>query len=175
MRGSCPWPTKPAFEADKNGARQQELRALLGRTVREQTEFIMERMERALPKMLAAAPAGKRAWVNLAFGSLKATPEGVFCLIDYVNFKGEGTSPKERYQGPGLGPFAGASRGRRIAEQSHRMECPVRRSRETRPWPPGGERTTGAQGTTLAGRMAQSLRRLQEVAVSVATRPSARS
>ena len=103
MRGSCPWPTKPAFEADKNGARQQELRALLGRTVREQTEFIMERMERALPKMLAAAPAGKRAWVNLAFGSLKATPEGVFCLIDYVNFKGEGTSPKERYQGQGWG------------------------------------------------------------------------
>lgn len=103
MRGSCPWPTKSAFEADKNGARQQELRALLGRTVREQTEFIMERMERALPKMLAAAPAGKRAWVNLAFGSLKATPEGVFCLIDYVNFKGEGTSPKERYQGQGWG------------------------------------------------------------------------
>jgi|UniRef100_UPI003784EB25 hypothetical protein len=103
MRGSCPWPTKPAFEADKNGARQQELRALLGRTVREQTEFIMERMERALPKMLAAAPAGKRAWVSLAFGSLKATPEGVFCLIDYVNFKGEGTSPKERYQGQGWG------------------------------------------------------------------------
>lgn len=102
-RGACPWPTKAAFEAEKNSPRQQELRGLLSQTVREQTEFIMERMERALPKMLAAAPAGKRAWVNLAFGSLKATPEGVFCLIDYVNFKGEGTSPKERYQGQGWG------------------------------------------------------------------------
>lgn len=101
MKADCPWPTKTAFEADKNGPRQQELRALLGRTVRQQTEFIMARMERALPKMLAQSqnPAG----VKLAFGSLRATPEGMFCLIDYVNFKGEGTSPKERYQGQGWG------------------------------------------------------------------------
>ncbi|WP_395743967.1 hypothetical protein [Prosthecobacter sp.] len=102
-QGPCPWPTKAAFEADKNGPRQQELRALLSQTVREQTEFIMARMDAALPKMLAAAPAGERSWVSTAFGSLKTTPEGIFCLIDYVNFKGEGTSPKERYQGQGWG------------------------------------------------------------------------
>ncbi len=101
MRGACPWPTKAAFEADRNGPRQQELRTLLGRTVREQTEFIMARMQRALPKMLAQAkdPAG----VRLQFEGLMQTPEGAFCLIDYVNFKGEGTSPKERYQGEGWG------------------------------------------------------------------------
>lgn len=101
MRGSCPWPAKTAFDADKNGARQQELRAVLGRTVREQTEFIMQRMERALPKMLAQSrdPAGVSSHFNL----LKQTPEGMFCLIDYVNFKGEGTSAKERYRGEGWG------------------------------------------------------------------------
>jgi hypothetical protein len=27
----------------------------------------------------------------------------MFCLIDYVNFKGEGTSAKERYRGEGWG------------------------------------------------------------------------
>ncbi|WP_294387392.1 hypothetical protein [Prosthecobacter sp.] len=102
-KGPCPWPTKGAFEADRNGPRQQELRALLGKTVRQQTEFIMARMERALPKMLASAPADKRTWVSQVFGSLKTTPEGIFCLIDYVNFKGEGTSAKERYQGEGWG------------------------------------------------------------------------
>ncbi|MFN0079455.1 MAG: hypothetical protein ACKVY0_23570 [Prosthecobacter sp.] len=101
MQGGCPWPTKAAFEADRNGARQKELRTLLSQTVRQQTEFIMVRMERALPKMLAAAkdPAAVRS----AFDALKATPEGTFCLIDYVNFKGEGTSSKERYQGQGWG------------------------------------------------------------------------
>ncbi len=102
-RGACPWPTKAAFEADRNGERQQELRALLSRTVRQQTEFIMARMEAALPKMLAEAPARERAWVKMAFDSLKTTPEGTFCLIDYVNFKGEGTKPTERYKGQGWG------------------------------------------------------------------------
>ena len=101
MRGACPWPTKAAFEADRNGPRQQELRTLLSRTVREQTEFIMARMQRALPKMLAQAkdPAGVRGNFDL----LMQTSEGAFCLIDYVNFKGEGTSTKERYQREGWG------------------------------------------------------------------------
>lgn len=102
-RGACPWPTKAAFEADRKGERQQELRALLSRTVRQQTEFIMARMEAALPMMLGEAPARERAWVKTAFDSLKTTPEGMFCLIDYVNFKGEGTSSTERYKGKGWG------------------------------------------------------------------------
>ncbi len=102
-RGACPWPTKAAFEADRNGARQQELRALLSRTVRQQTEFIMARMEAALPKMLAEVPAKERGRVKWVFESLKTTPEGTFCLIDYVNFKGEGTSAKERYNRQGWG------------------------------------------------------------------------
>jgi hypothetical protein len=102
-RGACPWPTIAAFEADKNGPRQQELRLLLSQTVRQQTEFIMARMERALPKMLAQSADGKRRLVEKNFRGLQATPEGMFCLIDYVNFKGEGTSPKERYNGEGWG------------------------------------------------------------------------
>ena len=101
MKGVCPWPTKAAFEADRNGVRQKELRVLLSQTVRQQTEFIMVRMERALPKMLAQAKSPSD--VRSAFDALKASPEGVFCLIDYVNFKGEGTSAKERYQGQGWG------------------------------------------------------------------------
>ncbi|OYW72907.1 MAG: hypothetical protein B7Z37_23570 [Verrucomicrobia bacterium 12-59-8] len=100
-RGACPWPTKASFEADKNGERQQQLRALLSRTVQQQTEFIMARMEAALPKMLAQSK--NPAEVQRAFAGLKQTPEGTFCLIDYVNFKGEGTSPTERYRGEGWG------------------------------------------------------------------------
>lgn len=103
MKGACPWPNKAAFEADKSGERQKELRALLSRTVLQQTEFIMARMKRAKPKMLSQTPAAQRAWVQTAFESLTTTPEGTFCLIDYVNFKGEGTSPKERYNGQGWG------------------------------------------------------------------------
>lgn len=102
-QGPCPWSTKAAFDADKNGPRQKELRVLLSRTVRQQTEFIMARMQRALPTMLAQVPRGNRLPVQMVFDSLAATPEGMFCLIDYVNFKGEGTSTKERYNGQGWG------------------------------------------------------------------------
>jgi hypothetical protein len=103
MRMNCPWQSKAAFDADKNGAQQQELRVLLSRAVREQTEFIIQRMERALPMMLAQAADGKRRLVEENFRALLQTPEGTFCLIDYVNFKGEGTNQKERYQGQGWG------------------------------------------------------------------------
>lgn len=100
-KGACLWPTKQAFDADRNGMRQQELRSLLSRTTRQQTEFIIARLQRALPKMLAQTQDA--AAVRDRFEGLLATPEGCFCLIDYVNFKGEGTNAKERYQGQGWG------------------------------------------------------------------------
>ena len=93
--GACPWSTKTAFEAEKNGPRLTELRTLLARTTGLQTEFIVQRLGRA------AAGMGGRA--KAAYDSLSTTPEGMFCLIDYVNFKGEGTNPKERYNGQGWG------------------------------------------------------------------------
>jgi hypothetical protein len=102
MTGPCPWPSREAFLADRGGARQAELRKLLAGTVREQTEFIMRRSREALPKMLAQA--GPRANVVRAnYEMLAATPEGTFALIDYVNFKGEGTAESERYRGQGWG------------------------------------------------------------------------
>ena len=102
MAGPCPWPDRAAFLADQNGPRQRELRALLSATVRQQTEFIMIRSRAALPKMLAAAgPNSGR--VRHHYELLSATPEGLFALIDYVNFKGEGVAASERYRGQGWG------------------------------------------------------------------------
>ncbi|MCB1224972.1 MAG: hypothetical protein KDK99_04100 [Verrucomicrobiales bacterium] len=99
----CPWASRQAFLADHQGPRQRDLRVLLSRTVREQTEFIMQRSRQALPKMLAAAAPGRAAGVRQNYEALSATPEGMFALIDYVNFKGEGTNPAERYRGEGWG------------------------------------------------------------------------
>lgn len=99
--GPCPWPAKAAFEADRAGPRLTELRGLLSKTTGLQTEFIMARLQRALPKMLAETRQKGRVQAN--FDGLMATPEGAFCLIDYVNFKGEGTAASERYNGQGWG------------------------------------------------------------------------
>lgn len=99
--GPCPWTSKAGFEADKDGPRQTALRAILVKTVALQTEFIIARLQRALPKMKASSK--KPALVQAHFEALLASPEGAFCLIDYVNFKGEGTAATERYNGQGWG------------------------------------------------------------------------
>ena len=98
---ACPWTSKAAFEAETGGARLKELRTILSKTVPLQTEFILERLKCALPKMLAETRQKERVQAN--FDGLSATPEGAFCLIDYVNFKGEGTAKTERYGGLGWG------------------------------------------------------------------------
>lgn len=99
----CPWSSRESFAADARGPRQQELRRLLAGTVREQTEFIIQRLQNALPRMLAAASKSRRETVQANFNVLLQTPAGTFAMIDYVNFKGDGTNPSERYRGEGWG------------------------------------------------------------------------
>ena len=99
----CPWPNRAAFEAQAQGARMVELRNLLARTVAEQARFAALRLEAALPLMLEKLPADQRAAVQRQFDRVAAAPGGVYALVDYVNFKGEGVSPTERYGGKGWG------------------------------------------------------------------------
>jgi hypothetical protein len=103
LHGACPWKSRAEFQADLHSARMNELRDLLAGTIPLQSRFLAERMESALPKMLASAPARDRENVRAQFQRLAATGAGTFALIDYVNFKGEGTKLEERYQGEGWG------------------------------------------------------------------------
>jgi len=108
LRGAsaCPWKTKAEFQRDFKGARMEQLRELLATTVALQSEFLAQRMREALPKMLAETSPAARAKVKANFDRLAQSGAGTFALIDYVNFKGEGTSPTERYQGQGWGLLA---------------------------------------------------------------------
>lgn len=99
----CPWPDRAAFAAAENSGKMRELRGLLAQTIALQGEFAAQRSLRSLPKILAAAPKRDRAVIEGRFRALGATPAGLYCLMDYVNFKGEGTNPAERYQGVGWG------------------------------------------------------------------------
>jgi hypothetical protein len=99
----CPWPNRSAFLADLHSARLQELRTILAGTVPLQARFAANRLEAALPKMLASAPPGEQVKVKQNFYRVAATSSGMYPLVDYVNFKGEGTSPTERYRGQGWG------------------------------------------------------------------------
>ena len=103
LEGECPWNSRTEFQAAAKSERMVELRKLLASTIRLQSRYLAQRMEKALPKLLAAAPAGRRDAIKARFEKLASTGSGTFALIDYVNFKGEGTNPKERYKGEGWG------------------------------------------------------------------------
>jgi len=99
----CPWPDRAAFMADFRSPRMEELRSLLASTVGHQARFAALRLEGALPQMLDAAPPADREKIRRNFYRVANSPGGLYVLMDYVNFKGEGTSPAERYQGEGWG------------------------------------------------------------------------
>lgn len=98
-----PWQTRAEFLADQEGERLQSLRSFLNDTRDVQVKFIMRRMQSSLPSLLANAE--KPELIQSLFYEIAATdaPLGMYALIDYVNFKGEGTAVSERYQGQGWG------------------------------------------------------------------------
>lgn len=101
--GHCPWPTRAAFIAERHGLEASELRRLLIETVSLQAEFMLARLESALLSMTDGVPTQDKRLLEARFCALAATPAGRYALLDYVNFKGDGTNPKERYRGQGWG------------------------------------------------------------------------
>lgn len=99
----APWQNREEFLKDLSSERMVALRAFLDRTQKFQAQFIMRRIEGILPKMLEAVPEEKRPDIALKFKEVAAAPRGMFALIDYVNFKGEGVLETERFQGQGWG------------------------------------------------------------------------
>jgi hypothetical protein len=103
MEGPCPWQNRAQFQAAFDSPRMVQLRSLLKDTIALQARFAAERLEQALPRMLAAAPASEREKIRANFHRVAAQPLGPYALMDYVNFKGEGTKATERYKGQGWG------------------------------------------------------------------------
>jgi hypothetical protein len=99
----CPWNSRTEFLRAQHSPEMNHLRQFLADTIDLQAEFLMARLESALPKMLAEAAPSDRANVQEQFERLTKTPRGCYALVDYVNFKGEGVLHTERYQGQGWG------------------------------------------------------------------------
>lgn len=99
-----PWKSSAEFNSAKNSPQMKELRQFLANTVPTQTNFIVLRLEQALPKMkVATKDAGNRRRLEENFYKVASSRTGVYALIDYVNFKGEGVKAEEKYNGVGWG------------------------------------------------------------------------
>jgi len=107
-----PWQTKKAFFAAKKAKTEQymELFHFLKRTMPQQAAFMAERLRQALPQMLDTIDDPKKAaMIESRFNYMlykkngKIDERGLYILLDYTNFKGEGTLKSERYKGEGWG------------------------------------------------------------------------
>ena len=100
---ACPWNSRDEFYQEINSPRMTELRQFLFDTRNLQAIFIANRLEKALPQMIEKLSYQEKERITALFNQLAADPQGLYALIDYVNFKGEGTSPAETYKGQGWG------------------------------------------------------------------------
>ena len=107
-----PWKTKAAFfKAKKAKTKQyQELFNFLKSTMPQQAEFMAMRLSNALPEMLKSiSSTQKKSLIKQRFNEVMynkngtVNKRGLYVLLDYTNFKGEGTLKSERYKGEGWG------------------------------------------------------------------------
>lgn len=107
-----PWNTKAAFYAAKKAKSEKytELFTFLKATMPEQADFMAQRLSAALPQMLETIDGPekqeliKRRFYEVMHNKDGSVNErGLYVLLDYTNFKGEGTLKSERYNGQGWG------------------------------------------------------------------------
>ena len=99
----CPWANRAEFQNDLQSPRMQELRRFLFDNRQWQALFMAERLEKSLPLMLQATPKSEQEHLRNVFYQLFSKANGLYILLDYLNFKGEGTAVLESYKGQGWG------------------------------------------------------------------------
>jgi len=99
----APWKNQEQFYREFNEEQLTSLRKLLISTTGLQAEFIIKRLEKGIPAILESSTEQQQTKINKNLQALIQTPEGIFVLLDYINFKGEGISENEQYQGYGWG------------------------------------------------------------------------
>ena len=69
----------------------------------EQSDFLFERLRLSEAKLGDGLDPHDAARLERNFQLLSESTAGTYALVDYVNFKGEGTKPSESYEGKGWG------------------------------------------------------------------------
>lgn len=100
-----PWTSRGEFLNAVDSPRMISLREMLANTIDLQVDFIVQRAYDALPSLLEATDSARRERVRDNFYQVAEAepPHGVYAIIDYTHFKGEGTATTERYHGQGWG------------------------------------------------------------------------
>jgi hypothetical protein len=100
---ACPWSNREEFLQSFYSPPMVELRRFLLYTIPYQVEFMVRRMEFALPRILQSALPEDRNYVRTQFYRVASTPQGMYALVDYINFKGEGVVKNPYFSGENWG------------------------------------------------------------------------
>jgi Calcineurin-like phosphoesterase len=95
------WQSQADFIAAQDSEQMLALRQWLAATAPQQARFIVARFEERWAALGEAD--GELTRLTALLQRLMSTPEGLFAVIDYSNFKGLGTNPRERYADRGWG------------------------------------------------------------------------
>lgn len=98
-----PWQSREEFYQNIQSSKMEELRQFLFKTKDLQALFLSLRAENSLLKMEPFLNQDEKMRIKDLFYTLAREAKGLYALIDYINFKGIGTSPNETYNGQGWG------------------------------------------------------------------------
>lgn len=99
----APWPDRETFLQRSDTDQVKRLRNFLAATKDRQADFLAQRAIKGLVRVVDAAPESEQPLLSDRIAALVSTPGGVYAVIDYVNFKGEGLAVSERYNCQGWG------------------------------------------------------------------------
>lgn len=98
---AAPWSSKSQFDAEQQSERMILLRQWLADTAPGQARYIVASFLKRWNAL--DLPAAQKSPLTRLLQRLVATPRGLFAVVDYYNFKGLGSNPRERYRGAGWG------------------------------------------------------------------------
>jgi beta-N-acetylhexosaminidase len=99
----CPWETREDFIKDINSLKYVELRNWLEKNMWIQGKFLIQRLLHTIHEYLHSSLVVNKLQLLNTLDTLCLTPEGLYALVDYLNFKGSGLCEHERYNGEGWG------------------------------------------------------------------------
>lgn len=123
----CPWKNREEFHKQFYSKKMIQLRNFLHKTIDYQTQFMIKRLEDALPKIANSTKNKKQvAHIKQQFTRMIQTKHGWYPLIDYLNFKGEGLKDHKHYNNINWGlkqvllEMKGKSRGAHALQEFNR-------------------------------------------------------
>ena len=99
----CPWNSREEFYDNIQSDKMKSLRQFLFDTKSLQAMFMANRLDESFTEILKKCLRPEAKKITILFNRLNKEANGLYALIDYLNFKGDGLSSTETYKGQGWG------------------------------------------------------------------------